>query len=65
MDPIIVNGWDFTHVLTAAEVAARFGVDNKTVGRWGSTGRLASIQTLGGHRRYSRQQIDHLRNRRS
>ncbi|GAA4085066.1 BldC family transcriptional regulator [Actinomadura miaoliensis] len=39
-------------LLTAAEVAELFRVDPKTVGRWASEGRLGSIRTLGGHRRY-------------
>ncbi len=38
---------------TPAEVAAVFRVDAKTVTRWAKAGRIASIRTLGGHRRYS------------
>lgn len=40
------------HLLTPAEVAALFRVDPKTVTRWAKAGKLASIRTLGGHRRY-------------
>jgi predicted site-specific integrase-resolvase len=29
-----------------------FRVDPKTVTRWATAGKLASIRTLGGHRRY-------------
>lgn len=39
-------------LMTPAEVAAIFHVDAKTVARWAEEGRLASIRTLGGHRRY-------------
>ena len=39
-------------LLTPAEVAALFRVDPKTVTRWAKAGKLSSIRTLGGHRRY-------------
>jgi excisionase family DNA binding protein len=39
-------------LLTPAEVAALFHVDPKTVTRWANRGRLPSIRTLGGHRRF-------------
>lgn len=39
-------------LLTPAEVAAAFRVDPKTVTRWAKSGKLRSIRTLGGHRRY-------------
>lgn len=39
-------------LLTPAEVARKFRVDPKTVTRWAAAGRLPSIKTLGGHRRY-------------
>lgn len=39
-------------VLTPAELAHVFKVDPKTITRWSSAGKLESIRTLGGHRRY-------------
>lgn len=39
-------------LLTPAEVAELFRVDPKTVTRWAKAGKLSSIRTLGGHRRY-------------
>ncbi|GAB78996.1 BldC family transcriptional regulator [Austwickia chelonae] len=39
-------------LLTPAEVAALFRVDPKTVTRWAVSGKLTSLRTLGGHRRY-------------
>lgn len=39
-------------LLTPAEVASMFRVDPKTVTRWAKAGKLTSIRTLGGHRRY-------------
>lgn len=39
-------------LLTPAEVGRMFRVDPKTVTRWAKAGRLPSIRTLGGHRRY-------------
>jgi excisionase family DNA binding protein len=39
-------------LLTPSEVATLFRVDPKTVTRWAKAGKLTSIRTLGGHRRY-------------
>jgi excisionase family DNA binding protein len=39
-------------LLTPSEVAAIFRVDPKTVTRWAKVGKLSSIRTLGGHRRF-------------
>ncbi len=47
-----MNADDTSGLMTPAEVAALFGVDPKTVQRWAKTGRLSSIKTPGGHRRY-------------
>jgi excisionase family DNA binding protein len=44
-------------LLTPSEVAALFRVDPKTVTRWAQQGKLHSIRTLGGHRRYSESEI--------
>lgn len=44
-------------LLTPAEVAAAFRVDPKTVTRWAKAGKLSSIRTLGGHRRYLEAEI--------
>jgi excisionase family DNA binding protein len=48
---------DSDRLLTPAEVAAMFRVDPKTVTRWARDGRLASIRTLGGHRRYRESEV--------
>lgn len=45
-------------LLTPAEVAALLHVDVRTVTRWARTGKLRSIRTPGGHRRYSRAEIE-------
>ncbi len=44
-------------LLTPAEVAALFRVDPKTVTRWAKAGKLTSIRTLGGHRRYPAREV--------
>lgn len=49
-----------TRLLTPAEVAALFRVDPKTVTRWAKAGRLTSIRTLGGHRRYAEAEVEAL-----
>jgi len=48
-------------LLTTAEVAAIFRVDPKTVQRWGRSGKLTAIRTLGGHRRYIEAEVRRLR----
>jgi len=37
-----------------------FRVDPKTVTRWAKTGKLSSIRTLGGHRRYREAEVSEL-----
>jgi excisionase family DNA binding protein len=49
-----------SELLTPAEVASMFRVDPKTVTRWAKAGRLTSIRTLGGHRRYLEAEIREL-----
>jgi excisionase family DNA binding protein len=44
-------------LLTPGEVAVLFRVDAKTVGRWAAAGRIASIRTPGGHRRFRESQV--------
>ena len=45
------------NLLTPAEVAALVRVDPKTVTRWAKAGKLTSIRTLGGHRRYKESEV--------
>lgn len=47
-------------LLTPGEVAALFSVDPKTVSRWASAGKLHTVRTLGGHRRFFKDEIDAL-----
>lgn len=47
-------------LLTPAEVATMFRVDPKTVTRWAKAGKLNSIKTLGGHRRYKESEVKDL-----
>lgn len=44
-------------LLTPAEVARLFRVDPKTVTRWAQAGKLPSVRTLGGHRRFPRAEV--------
>lgn len=47
----------YENLLTPAEVAAAFRVDPKTVTRWAATGRIASVRTPGGHRRFRESEV--------
>jgi excisionase family DNA binding protein len=53
--PLISNNQE--KLLTPAEVASLFRVDPKTVTRWAKAGKLTSIRTLGGHRRYKESEV--------
>lgn len=44
-------------LLTPSEVATLFRVDPKTVTRWAKAGKLTSIRTLGGHRRFKESEV--------
>lgn len=44
-------------LLTPAEVAALFGVGPTTVARWAAKGRLGSVRTPGGHRRFRESEV--------
>ncbi len=52
-------------LLTPSEVAALFRVDPKTVTRWAKAGKISSIRTLGGHRRYRESEVRDLLHRSS
>jgi excisionase family DNA binding protein len=44
-------------LLTPGEVATLFRVDPKTVTRWAAAGRISSIRTPGGHRRFREAEV--------
>ncbi|MTJ84541.1 BldC family transcriptional regulator [Nocardia seriolae] len=50
-----VSGQDT--LLTPGQVAALFHVDPKTVTRWAHAGRLGSLRTPGGHRRFRESEV--------
>lgn len=51
---------DTQTLLTPSEVAAMFRVDPKTVSRWAAAGKIPSVRTLGGHRRYPADEVRRL-----
>lgn len=51
------NALNDDSLLTVGEVAALFRVDPKTVNRWAVAGRIGSIRTPGGHRRYRESEV--------
>jgi excisionase family DNA binding protein len=48
---------EIDNLLTPAEVSALLRVDPKTVSRWSKTGRISTVRTLGGHRRYREAEV--------
>ena len=54
-----MNDAQDTHgrLLTPGEVATLFRVDPKTVTRWAAAGRISSIRTPGGHRRFRETEV--------
>ncbi|MFQ6326394.1 BldC family transcriptional regulator [Nocardia sp. CWNU-33] len=55
MTALTVGGQDT--LLTPGQVAAMFHVDPKTVTRWAHAGRLGSLRTPGGHRRFRESEV--------
>lgn len=47
-------------LLTPGEVAAMFSVHPRTVTVWAKAGKLTSIRTPGGHRRYREAEVRRL-----
>jgi excisionase family DNA binding protein len=52
-----VQSHDKEPLLTPSEVAAMFRVNPKTVTRWARSGKISTIRTLGGHRRYRASEV--------
>lgn len=52
-------------LLKPAQVARMFAVDPKTVTRWAKLGKLDTVMTLGGHRRYRASEVRELLERAS
>lgn len=51
--------------LTPGEVAGRLHVSPKTISRWAADGLLPCLVTLGGHRRFRREDVDAIARRMS
>ena len=49
-----------SELMTPGELAKILRVDPKTVTRWGAAGRIRSIKTPGGHRRFYRADVEAL-----
>lgn len=57
-DPAIASNPDaLPDPCEPGDVAALFGVDQKTVTRWAAAGKIPFFRTLGGHRRYHRAEV--------
>jgi excisionase family DNA binding protein len=58
------RGWrdgalvEYAELLTPAEAAHKLGVTPNTVTRWSRAGKISAIQTMGGHRRFRRSEIE-------
>ncbi|MFF4988997.1 BldC family transcriptional regulator [Streptosporangium saharense] len=59
-DGTFATGETTDRLLTPGEVAHIFGVDPKTVNRWSLTGKIPSIRTPSGQRRYRQSDINQL-----
>ena len=57
------SGTEYEKLLTPAEVSAIFRCDPKTLTRWAKAGKITSVRTLGGHRRYRETEVQALLNR--
>lgn len=52
-----------SNLVTVTEAAAMFHVSTDTIRRWSRQGRLTTYRTLGGHRRFDRDELVALLNR--
>ncbi len=57
--PDVPAGLD-SQLLRTTDVAALFQVSERTVSEWARRGRIPSVRTPGGHRRYPAEQIRQL-----
>lgn len=48
----------FTRWLTVEDAAERLGVSKASIRRWAKEGKIASVQTPGGHRRFTVEAVD-------
>jgi excisionase family DNA binding protein len=60
---LVTDGNGRKAYLRAAEAAALLHVSPKTISRWAREGKLGHVVTLGGHRRFSREDIEALAGR--
>ena len=58
-----MNGLEETRYLTPGEVARLLHVSPKTITRWANRGLLPCVVTLGGHRRFRREDVDEIARR--
>ena len=57
---MVMRELQMPELLTPAEVAQMFRVDPNTVTRWARSGHIASVRTIGGHRRYFKREVEAL-----
>jgi excisionase family DNA binding protein len=48
-------------LISAYDAALIFGVDPRTIDRWAKLGRLPYFLTAGGHRRFSRAELEKIK----
>ncbi len=60
-----MNDVEDNQYLTPKEVALVLHVSPKTVSRWAAQGLLPCLVTLGGHRRFRRQDVEEIARRMS
>lgn len=52
-----MNMSNHEELMTPGQVAKLFAVDPKTVSRWANSGKITTVKTLGGHRRFRAAEI--------
>ena len=60
-----MNGVEDSEYLTAGEVARELHVSPKTISRWAAQGLIPCLVTLGGHRRFRREDVEEIARRMS
>lgn len=60
-----MNDVDDSEYLTPGKVAAVLHVSPKTISRWAAQGLIPCLVTLGGHRRFRREDVEEIARRMS
>jgi len=57
----MLQNWDMSTLLALGEASEYLGVHPSTLRTWAIQGRIVAVRTPGGHRRFRREDVEHLK----